>query len=79
MIYGFYDNKEKEFIGKLVSYGGIIARGLNNIYIAVMAFDADGNLNQAVDYVGAESTNIFKPVSLTAKIISPVYSVTNFN
>ena len=79
LLYGFYDNKEKEFIGKLVSYADIITRGLNNIYIAVMAFDADGNLNQAVDYVGAESTNTFKPVSLTAKIISPVYSVTNFN
>lgn len=79
LIYGFYDLKEKEFIGKLVSYNEVITRGINNIYIAVMAFDADGNLDQAVDYIGAQNTNKFKPVSFTPKMITPVYSVSNFN
>jgi hypothetical protein len=74
-IYGFYDRKEKEFIGKLVSYNDIITRGINNIYLAAMAFDADGNLDQSVDYIGAQNTNTYKPISLSPKMITPVYSV----
>ena len=75
LVYGFYDRKEKEFIGKLVSYNDIISRGVNNIYVATMAFDADGNLDQSVDYIGAQNTNTYKPISLSPKMITPVYSV----
>ena len=74
-IYGFYDKKEKEFIGKLVTYGELITRGINNIYISAMAFDADGNVDTSINYVGAQSTNLFKPVTLNPKMITPVYSV----
>ena len=74
-IYGFYDKKEKEFIGKLVTYGELITRGINNIYISAMAFDADGNVDTSINYVGAQSTNSFKPVTINPKMIAPVYSV----
>lgn len=79
LIYGLYDRVQKEFIGKLVSYNDIIARGINNIYIAAMAFDADGNLDKAIDYVGAQSTNTYKPITLSPKMIAPVYSVKYLN
>ncbi len=75
LFYGFYDKNEQEFIGKLISYNEIITRGVNNIYLAVMAYDADGNIGDKVDYVGVQSTNTFKPVNISPKMITPVYSV----
>lgn len=75
LVYGFYDRIKKEFLGKLISFNEIITRGVNNIYIGTMAFDADGNLDKAIDYVGAQSTNTYTPISLSPKMITPVYSV----
>ncbi len=40
-----------------------------------MAYDADGNINDKINYVGAQSTNTFKPINISPKMITPVYSV----
>jgi len=74
-IYGFYDKKLNKFLGKLVLYGDLLDRGINNIYLAVMAFDADGDVNSKIDYIGGQSTNTFTPINFSPKMICPVYSV----
>jgi hypothetical protein len=75
MIYGFYDIKEKEFIGKKISYVDLLSKGLDNVYLAVCAIDADGNTQNQIDYIGPKISTTFKPVSIPLKKIYPVYSV----
>ena len=79
LIYGFYDNVEKEFIGRTISYINLVERGLDNVYIAVCAIDADGNTLNTQDYIGPTPSTTFKPVNLPIKILAPVYSVSYSN
>lgn len=74
-IYGFYDTAQKEFIGRTTSYADLLNRGINNIYIAVCAIDADGNTQNKVDYIGPKVSMTFKPVNIPLKKIYPIYSV----
>jgi len=75
MQYGFYDNKEKQFLGKTISYNKYRDVGPQNVYIGVLAYDYDGNLNTLVDHSGASSGDVFEPISVPGKIIYPVYKV----
>jgi peptidoglycan hydrolase-like protein with peptidoglycan-binding domain len=75
IIYGFFDNKQKEFIGKKISYIELLSRGIDNVYVAVCAIDADGNTQNKIDYIGPKNSNVFKPVNIPLKKIYPVYSV----
>jgi hypothetical protein len=78
-IYGFYDNLQKEFIGRTISYVSLISRGIDNVYIAVCAIDADGNSLNTQDYIGPTPSATFKPVNIPIKILAPVYSVSYKN
>jgi len=77
LIYGFYDNLEKLFLGKAISHRDILERGVSNIYIAVAALDADGNLAQSRvrEYIGSSSPQTFIPARIPIKLRSPIYSV----
>lgn len=74
-IYGFYDNSQKEFIGKKLSYLDIIARGIQNIFVAVAAIDADGNTTNRNEFIGPTVSTTFIPVNVPLKFIAPIYSV----
>jgi hypothetical protein len=75
LIWGFYDNNRKEFLGSVLYYLDYINRGANNIYIGVMAFDADGNTSSSIDFIGPENGNLTVPVSIPMKAAYPIYSV----
>jgi len=74
-IYGFYDRSTKEFIGKTLYYTDLISRGPENVYIGVLATDADGNLGGS-DFVGAKTFGTVPPPSAPIKIACPVYHAT---
>lgn len=74
-IYGFYDFAQKEFLGDTVSYVDMIARGINNIFLAVTAYDSDGNTQNIIDYIGPKVSTTFIPTNVPIKKICPVYSV----
>lgn len=74
-IYGFYDNREKEFIGEEITYLELVDRGPRNIFIAVCAFDADGNTINDTDFVGPSRDTTFVPVNVPLKYVTPIYSV----
>jgi peptidoglycan hydrolase-like protein with peptidoglycan-binding domain len=74
-VFGFYDIAQKEFLGDKISYVSILSRGIQNVYIAVCAFDADGNTLNQVDYIGPKVSTTFIPVDVPIKKICPVYSV----
>jgi len=74
-IYGYYDNLRKEFLGSVLTYLEYQNRGPNNIYIGVLATDADGNIGTSVDFIGQRTATTINPVSIPMKAAYPVYSV----
>lgn len=74
-IFGFYDIRQKEFLGQKVAYVDILSRGINNIYLAVTATDADGNSQNQIDFIGPKVSTTFIPADIPIKRICPVYSV----
>lgn len=74
-IYGFYDFAQKEFLGDTIAYVDMIARGINNIFLAVTAYDSDGNTQNIIDYIGPKVSTTFIPTNVPIKKICPVYSV----
>jgi hypothetical protein len=75
IVYGFYDNKEKSFIGKTISYFGLKKRGLDNVYIAIKALDADGNSETIEDFIGPVPNKKFTPTNLPLKMLAPIFSL----
>ena len=75
LIWGFYDNQTKEFLGQVLNYIDYVNRGQNNIYVGVMAIDADGNLSSSIDFIGPSNLNVVTPVRIPMKMAYPVYSV----
>lgn len=77
LMYGFYDNREKLFLGRALTYNDIIQRGIDNVYIAVAATDADGNLAQSRsrEYIGINAGSTFVPAKIPLKLRAPIYSV----
>ena len=74
-LYGFYDNKKKEFLGTNLYYVDYISRGPENIYIAALAIDADGNLGNGVDFFGPKTSGKIIPSSIPVKMACPIYNV----
>jgi len=76
LVYGFYDISTKKLLGKNISYSEYLERnGKDNIYIAVVAIDYDGNtLVDDLDFSGFSTI----PVSISRvpnRIVCPVYNV----
>ena len=74
-LYGFYDNKKKEFLGTNLYYVDYILRGPENIYIAALAVDADGNLGNGIDFFGPKTSGKIIPSSIPVKMACPIYNV----
>lgn len=77
VLYGFYDNVSKQFLGKTITYTQYQNIGPLNVYIAVYAYDYDGNVNTLIDYSGARNGDLFTPVNIPTKMAYPVYSVSS--
>jgi peptidoglycan hydrolase-like protein with peptidoglycan-binding domain len=75
VIWGFYDNNTKEFLGSILHYIDYVNRGQNNIYIGVMAFDADGSIASSVDFIGPTNANMTLPVRIPMKMAYPIYCI----
>jgi hypothetical protein len=75
LIWGFYDNLRKEFLGSSIKYLDYLNRGRQNIYIGVLAFDADGNISSSTDVIGPRDTVLTQPISIPQKTAYPIYSV----
>jgi hypothetical protein len=74
-IYGFYDNSQKEFIGKKITYLDFVSRGIQNIYIGICAIDADGNTMGSNEYLGPTVSQRFIPVNIPVRSVYPIFSV----
>ncbi len=76
LVYGFYDLAAKKFLGTNISYSEYLEKdGAQNIYIAVMATDYDGNvLNDDMDYAGFQSIPITN-INVPNKLICPIYNI----
>jgi len=74
-LYGFYDNKKKEFLGMNLYYVDYISRGPENVYIAALAVDADGNLGNGLDFFGPKTSGKIIPSSIPVKMACPIYNV----
>ena len=75
LVYGFYDIKEKEFLGKNIQYIDFVTRGVSNIFIGVCAIDADGNTQNDNEFIGPIVDTTFRPVQVPVKYVAPVYSI----
>ena len=75
ITYGFYDNVNKEFLGKSISYSKYQQVGPMNVYIGLYAYDYDGNINTLVDYSAASNGDMFSPVNIPVKMAYPIYNV----
>lgn len=74
-LYGFYDNKKKEFLGTNLYYVDYISRGPENVYVAALAVDADGNLGNGLDFFGPKTSGKIIPSSIPVKMACPIYNV----
>jgi len=74
LLYGFYDRSKREFIGTTLYYVDYISRGPENLYIAVLAVDADGNIGDS-DFLGVKNTGTITPPIAPVKMACPIYHV----
>lgn len=74
LIYGFYDLNQNEFLGRKIDYIDMLDPE-RNIYIAVAAIDADGDLYSDNEFIGSSGSITFRPVRIPLKYVAPVYSV----
>lgn len=73
--FGFYNIKTRQFLGKKFSYQ-YYTRNKRDIYIGLIAFDADRNLVTTDNLIGIENrTSTLREFQFPAKSICPVYSV----
>lgn len=73
--FGFYNIKTRQFLGKKFSYQ-YYTRNKRDIYIGLIAFDADRDIATADNLIGIENrTGTLRELQLPAKSICPVYSV----
>lgn len=76
LIYGFFDLARRKFLGQNLSYAEYEERnGPENIYIAMIATDYDGNtLTDDIDFTGLSPIPV-TTLQVPNKIIAPVYNV----
>jgi hypothetical protein len=76
LVYGFYDLAAKKFLGTNISYSEYLEKdGAQNIYIAVLVTDYDGNtVNDDMDYAGFQSIPITN-INVPNKLICPIYNI----
>jgi hypothetical protein len=73
--WGFYNIKTKEFLGKKIDYQ-YLASNKRDVFIGVLAFDADGNAKTTDNIVGIDNrVGTLAQFQFPAKSICPIYSV----
>ena len=73
--WGFYNIKTKEFLGKKIDYQ-YLASNKRDVFIGVLAFDADGNAKTSENIVGIDNrVSTLAQFQFPAKSICPLYSV----
>lgn len=73
LTYGFFREDTKEFLGKSISYN-MYKENPGKIYMALYAYDYDGDINTISDFTGSDQSAII-PVKIPRKVIYPVYRV----
>lgn len=73
LIYGFFREDTKEFLGKSISYNKYRENPAKT-YVALYAYDYDGDINTISDFDGAIQSTI-PPVTVPKKVVYPVYKV----
>lgn len=76
LVYGFYDLAAKKFLGTNISYSEYLEKnGAQNIYIALLATDYDGNTtNDDIDYAGFQTIPVTN-INVPNKLICPIYNI----
>lgn len=76
IIYGFYDLSSRKFLGQNISYAEYEERnGPENVYIAAIATDYDGNtVSDDIDFTGFSAIPV-STLQVPNKIICPIYNV----
>jgi len=77
LYYGFFDLSQKRFLGDNISYEEFLERnGPENVYIAVLARDFDGNLaDNDIDTFGFMSLPPTSNINSPTKMICPIYNI----
>ena len=77
LYYGFFDLAQKRFLGDNISYEEFLERnGPENVYIAVLARDFDGNVaDNDIDTFGFASLPPVSDINSPTKLICPVYNI----
>jgi peptidoglycan hydrolase-like protein with peptidoglycan-binding domain len=76
LVYGFFDLSSRKFLGSDISYTEYIERnGDQNIYIAIIATDYDGNtVSDDIDFSGFSAIPV-SSLQVPSKTICPIYNV----
>jgi hypothetical protein len=73
--WGFYNIRTKEFLGKKIEYQ-YLASNKRDVFIGVLAFDADGNAKTTDNIIGIDNrVGTLAQFQFPAKSICPIYSV----
>jgi len=77
LYYGFFDLAQKRFLGDNISYEEFLERnGPDNVYIAVLARDFDGNVaDNDIDTFGFTSLPPVSDINSPTKMICPIYNL----
>lgn len=75
--YGFYDARNKQFIGKSISYLKYQEIGPLNLYIGLYAYDYDGDLSTQREYTGSANGDMYQPAQVPGKCAYPVFKVSS--
>ena len=75
--YGFFDYDQKKFLGNNISYEEFTERnGPQNVYIAVLARDFDGNVaDNDIDTSGFSDLRPVDSIESPTKLICPIYNL----
>jgi len=75
--YGFYDARNKQFIGKNITYTKYQEIGPQNLYIGLYAYDYDGDLSTQREYTGSANGDMYQPTQVPSRSAYPVFRVSS--
>jgi len=75
--YGFYDARNKQFIGKNITYTKYQEIGPQNLYIGIYAYDYDGDLSTQREYTGSANGDMYQPTQVPSRSAYPVFRVSS--
>lgn len=75
--YGFYNNLTKKFLGRKISYSDY-RQNAANTYIALYAYDYDGNLDSIADYTSSNQET-YSPAIVPGKVAYPIFKIKTSN